>query len=134
MGNYTRTNLWLLSLVMFLMSFTTKEISTDPSLAAAKTSLTLDAYSFELPTVVNLKEISNKAFTQFFEHTHPTIIKSKPVKYKKYKRATTNSFSGINAPVKEIPALSFNIFWKDSYSKPHFLSHIHSFVFRLTPF
>ena len=56
------------------------------------------------------------------------------VKYrKKFKRVYTSSVR-LKPPVKDLDPLTVNIFTKESYSKPFFLSHLHHFLFRLTPF
>jgi hypothetical protein len=61
-------------------------------------------------------------------------VKDKVIKYRKKYKRTRNVLSAIKPPVKELPRLLFNIFPEDSYATPHFLSHLHHFLFRLTPF
>ena len=52
---------------------------------------------------------------------------------KKYKRASSVSM-GIRPHVKKIEAVLFDTRGKWTYAQPFFLSHLHSFLFRLTPF
>ncbi len=56
------------------------------------------------------------------------------VKYwKKYRRWSSVSL-GIRQPVRNIEACIFDSNGDSTYIKPFFLSHLHSFLFRLTPF
>jgi hypothetical protein len=52
---------------------------------------------------------------------------------KKYKRVSPIS-PGLRQPVRNIECLAFDITGKTTYLKPFFLSLLHSFLFRLTPF
>ena len=55
-------------------------------------------------------------------------------KYKKRFKRFYSFSTKLERPVKDIDLLPVNIFTKETYSKPHFLSHLHQFLFRLTPF
>lgn len=56
------------------------------------------------------------------------------VKYsKKFKRISSTS-PGIRQPVRELEAIEFNTNGRYNYVQPIFLSHLHSFLFRFTPF
>jgi hypothetical protein len=55
-------------------------------------------------------------------------------RYKKNYKRTITSTPRIEPPVKEIDSVTAYIYAKETYSKPHFLSHLHHFLFRLTPF
>ncbi len=133
----TKLNLLFLSMIVSLMSFASNGLNADePSRAYKYVQLaTLDCPLFHLPSITDLRELANINLFQLVEKSPETAFKSKLSKQtKKCKRIVNNIFLGLNPPVKEIDPFVFNIFWKDSYSKPHFLSHIHSFIFRLTPF
>lgn len=55
-------------------------------------------------------------------------------KYKKKYKRINSSPTRLERPVRDVENAPVNIFTKDLYSKPHFLSHLHRFLFRLTPF
>jgi hypothetical protein len=59
----------------------------------------------------------------------PKICKQK----KKYKRILPGS-STLRQPVRDIDIIPQNIYIKETYSKPFFISPLHRFLFRLTPF
>lgn len=59
----------------------------------------------------------------------PKICKQK----KKYKRILTGS-STLRPPVRDVDIIPQNIYIKETYSKPFFISPLHRFLFRLTPF
>lgn len=59
----------------------------------------------------------------------PKICKQK----KKYKRILPGS-STLRQPVRNIDIIPQNIYIKETYSKPFFVSPLHRFLFRLTPF
>ena len=133
----TKLNLLFLSMIVSLMSFASNGLNADePSRAYKYVQLaTLYCPLFHFPSITDLRELANINLFQLVEKSPETAFKSKLSKQtKKCKRIVNNIFLGLNPPVKEIDPFVFNIFWKDSYSKPHFLSHIHSFIFRLTPF
>ena len=52
---------------------------------------------------------------------------------KKHKRMLPAS-STLRQPAREMDIIPQNIYLKETYSKPHFLSQLHRFLFRLTPF
>jgi hypothetical protein len=137
MGNYTKINLLFLSILVLLMSFTAKDEETEsPNNASTYINAgSLNYYTFSVVPSIGLKSLINIPASQIFEDATKSELKTTFVKQrKKCKRLVNSLCSGIQPPVKEIDPAEFNIFWKDSYSKPYFLSHIHSFVFRLTPF
>lgn len=59
----------------------------------------------------------------------PKICKQK----KKYKRILPGS-STLRPPVRDVDIIPQNIYIKETYSKPFFVSPLHRFLFRLTPF
>ena len=59
----------------------------------------------------------------------PKICKQK----KKYKRIIPGS-STLRPPVRDVDIIPQNIYIKETYSKPFFISPLHRFLFRLTPF
>ena len=60
---------------------------------------------------------------------HKSFIKYR----KKYKRISSAS-AGVRPPVRQIEANYLDLNGITTYVKPFFLSHLHSFLFRLTPF
>lgn len=66
--------------------------------------------------------------------THVTHLNKKPARCKKLFKRTVNFPSSPAPPTKEIDNASHFIPTKEIYSKPYFLSHLHHFLFRLTPF
>jgi len=80
-------------------------------------------------TIVNSSSIEKVANRKDNHHVRNTLVK-----YKKKYKITTPVFAGLKQPVKDVDPLFLYICSKETYSKPHFLSHLHHFLFRLTPF
>ena len=60
--------------------------------------------------------------------------RNKFIKYrKKFKRISSGS-SAFKTPVRFVNPISFGTHYKPTYTDPHFLSHLHLFLFRLSPF
>ncbi len=55
-------------------------------------------------------------------------------KFRKKSKKLPSYSTRIKAPTREIDPITLCINSKETYSKPHFLSHLHHFLFRLTPF
>lgn len=136
MSNSTRINLLFLFLVVFLLSFTARKNETPLPVAAyiSHFSNFILPNTFASPPVKDFAKI--QLLTQFdLDGVQKNVhYKSKQVKYRKKFKRTSNVISGLRPPIKEAPAVIFNLFAKAGYSKPHFLSHLHHFLFRLTPF
>lgn len=74
-------------------------------------------------------------FTTKSRYTGSSVqVGKKLARYKKYYKRTITSTPRLEPPVKEIDTVTAYIYAKETYSKPHFLSHLHRFLFRLTPF
>ena len=67
-----------------------------------------------------------------FEIDELLVTKMYKIK-KKYKRVVPGS-SMLRQPVRDVDILPVNIYIKETYSKPFFVSPLHRFLFRLTPF
>jgi hypothetical protein len=61
------------------------------------------------------------------------IQKKTPGYKKKYKRIFSPDYT-LRPLVREIDNTFRNIYFEESYSKPHFILPLHRFLFRLTPF
>ncbi|RYZ47794.1 MAG: hypothetical protein EOO14_23045 [Chitinophagaceae bacterium] len=70
----------------------------------------------------------------FFSFEIEELLVTKMYKIKKkYKRVVPGS-SMLRQPVREVDIIPLNIYIKETYSKPFFVSPLHRFLFRLTPF
>lgn len=83
----------------------------------------------------SLEESSDHLFhcelaSSFVEQSH--FKNTFKYKRKKYKRVFSSL--SLRAPVREVEVLPLNIHVSESYSKPHFLSPLHRYLFMLTPF
>lgn len=61
-------------------------------------------------------------------------IKNQFVSYKKKFKRWRPAFSGFKVPAKAVASVAYSDSLKNNYIKPDFLSHLHNFLFRLTPF
>ena len=137
MGSSTKFNLLLITIVsLFLMSFSSESIKT----------ATLPGEPYFLPNNLSSPYYTSSVANHFNTFVNPLFseqiasvksridLQSKSVKYKtKCKRAVPSS-AGLKQPVKVIDPSWLYLRSKETYSKPHFLSHLHRFLFRLTPF
>lgn len=80
-------------------------------------------------TTISLPVTAKKGFTG-----SDFLFGKKLARYKKNYKRTITSTPRVEPPVKEIDSVTAYIYAKETYSKPHFLSHLHRFLFRLTPF
>jgi hypothetical protein len=138
MISYTKFNLLLIT-ILALMSLSVKASDIKTSSLSAACNIFSSVHHFSPETLStpraahenfgakNNIEINEIAPKQIGQNHHLTGYR------KKFKR-TSNVFSGIKPPVKDLPPLAFNVPANTIYNKPHFLSHLHRFLFRLTPF
>lgn len=123
--------LFLPLVIVFLMSFL-KDLQAQPSAATlVSVPAAVAEHEFYSEQNISLKQIIDEVS----ERTVLDQNVNKPqVKYcKKYKRWSSIS-AGIRPPVKNIESQVFCWSGNSTYIKPFFLSHLHSFLFRLTPF
>lgn len=136
MENWKKFYLFILSLLVFSQGLLAEEHITGAT-PVANDRLTTHLISL-FPAKTNLfsqpAEITIDDARVDFEPHYDYSFRKTVLKYKKkIKRAYTFS-TRLKHPVKEIDIVAINIFTKESYSKPFFLSHLHHFLFRLTPF
>ena len=138
MSRHTKFTLLFLSIFIVLgMSFTTKYILPDhPSCAHSNISYNSNTLLSSLSAPVSEfgSFVKAKYDVNPYIFSHGKHWRDKQFKFKKKFKRSLPAFSGINVPSRIIEPVPFNIFLKTSYSKPHFLSHLHHFLFRLTPF
>lgn len=127
--------LLLTILGLFLMSINKKNTK-DSSALSYNLYSNLDNYDLKLKsfteatTIFDIKTLITKDNLDF-KKAH---FKNKQFQYRKKYKRWLPGFTGFKPPVKYIQVTPFNIYLKANYSKPHFLSHLHHFLFRLTPF
>ena len=136
MSKRTWLHLLLTGMVTLLMSFSTedKAISALPDSDYYAAIIENASDAFDLTISENFRFATNSVLIYSFDEANDKELKTRLFKGKKKYKRILNNFSEVKSPVRDNPPVSFNIFWKDLYSKPHFLSHIHHFLFRLTPF
>ncbi|WP_207494483.1 hypothetical protein [Aridibaculum aurantiacum] len=61
-------------------------------------------------------------------------VSKKVSKFKKKIKRASSAFSGFRQPVRDVESIYVLTRSTINYTKPHFLSHLHHFLFRLTPF
>ncbi len=129
-SNLKRLYLLLPLITVFLMSFEHKSIKKEMSVDTCFPSVYLSSvFPFPLVIETGLREIDEEVDSQ----TAVSGVKKGHIKYKKkFKRPQVSI--GIRPPAKDIERVDFNSTSKPTYSKPYFLSHLHHFLFRLTPF
>lgn len=135
MGKFTRLSLLLVLVITCLSSLKGR--------AAGPSAFHVAPYSFSY-------FISHSSPFLCFEHRKNTILHGKLHTHasspeeetsrvdrhrtkKKIKR-WSQPFPELKPPVKHVELIPFNVFSKIHYSKPHFLSQLHAFLFRFTPF
>jgi hypothetical protein len=138
MISYTRFHLLLIN-ILALMSLSVKgsDIKTSSLSAACNTFSAVLHFSretlspprgerdnFATRNNIECNEIASK---QIGQNYHLTGYR------KKFKR-TSNAFSGIKPPIKDLSPVAFNLSSNATYNRPYFLSHLHHFLFLLTPF
>jgi hypothetical protein len=135
MGNFTKPGLLFFAILsMFLMSFNSESI---------KTATPSDAFDYSVNTV-SLSSLASSSATDFNAITNIISTetaasfnhgcKGKLEKLKKKYRRAIHTFSGIKQPVRQVELQLPSIYSKEIYTEPYFLSHLHRFLFRLTPF
>lgn len=137
MGNSTKSNLLFLFLVVLLCSFTFKDTETrNPSSAPNSLSNSLTPFHTRSGSSVIQEETFNSAEnTLLTPESRGTLhVKDKLIKYRKKYKRTSNVYSGIRPPSRVVSPVVFSLFSKETYTTPHFLSHLHHFLFRLKPF
>lgn len=134
MGSYTKLNLLLITIVsMFLMSFDSGSI---------KTTAPSDTFDYSVNDLSSFPLASSSAtylnlITNLSVENAATVnphFNDKFDKLKKKYRRSIHSYAGIKHPVRQIEQRLQYISSNETYSKPHFLSHLQHFLFRLTPF
>jgi hypothetical protein len=126
-----RYHLLLLSLlVAFVTSFTVtvNEANLSSAFLSISSASAENDHSTENSILANVDDVAIQQ-TILSSNLHHSFTKWR----KKYKRLSSAS-AGIRLPVKHIETIAFDINAKDFYIKPFFLSRLHSFLFRLTPF
>jgi hypothetical protein len=86
-------------------------------------------------TAGNYHLVADKSFIQSPESV-PQMIRhnTRQLNYRKKLKRWIQLFSGIRPPVKDAEQSCFYLSLKHGYNTPYFLSHLHAFLFRLTPF
>ncbi|HUC82274.1 MAG TPA: hypothetical protein VMR70_15320 [Flavisolibacter sp.] len=89
-------------------------------------------------TKQSLKTFSTNPFQSYFfdeDAASPEAqLMNKIVRYKKKYKRTISSSCAPRPVVREVDRIPQNIYIKETYSKPFFVSPLHRFLFRLTPF
>lgn len=135
MNNFTRIALLFFALISFchpLLAETATDASlnnTNPASAAFLREIFKKSNS-QLSLTTN--SIAVHSVDQDDECQELSMERDEARKKRKYKRALTSSAT-FRQPVKEI-IVSLPIDGTESYTTPHFVSHLHRFLFRLTPF
>jgi len=115
-----------------MMSFKPTDIQMQSSaaqlLSLPPTLVESEFYSEQNATLHKLiDEVGEKTFIGQIYH-------APQLKYKKKYRRWSSVSLGIRQPVRNLEARIFDSGGNTVYIKPFFLSHLHSFLFRLTPF
>jgi hypothetical protein len=138
MGNFTRPFL-LLSTIMaiMMMSFKAESINKySPTAACKPFSFANSSFPDTLAHVISTDAISAKTLldneTAFDQEK--SRFKNKQLKFRKKFKRLPQGLTGFRPPVKNVESARFNLFSISTYNKPYFLSHLHYFLFRLTPF
>lgn len=137
MGNSTKSGLLFFFMVVFLSSFSlkNKEMQIKPPAPNSLSASTISFHSISNGSLIYGVATFSAEETVFSKKTPLNQhVKNKLIKYRKKFKRTSNIYSGIRPPSKELPPGTFNLFSKVTYTRPHFLSHLHHFLFRLTPF
>jgi hypothetical protein len=124
--------LLLLPLVVaFLMSLVVTRVEASPSVFLSDLSSESAENGLFTKEISILPKVDDVLAQQAIQNhdLHQSLIKYR----KKYKRLSSAT-AVIRLPVKNIETIAFNINGKTSYVRPFFLSLLHSFLFRLTPF
>ncbi len=129
-SNLKKLYLFLPLITVFLMSFEHKSIKTErPVESCFSSSDVCSIFSFPPAMDTSFREIGGDPDAE----TVVSNVKKGHVKYKKkFKRPQVST--GVRPPAKDLERVDFDPSSKISYSKPYFLSHLHHFLFRLTPF
>lgn len=136
MGSYTKLNLLLITIVaMCTVSFASESIKTSSPVAAHHLfSIASYSYTASPPVVINYGITSDATFDKIDIHQNFLKLKINYISCKKKFKRATQVLQGLKLPVKNLEDVAFNIYINPVYSRPHFLSHLHYFLFRLTPF
>jgi hypothetical protein len=137
MDNSTKSNLLFFFLVLFLFSFTPKdkEIHVQSAAPNSFSTSSISFYCLSGSSVLQQQTLNCAENIVLVARRQGNVhVKDKLIKYRKKYKRTSNVCSGIRPPAKDLSPLIFNLFTKESYTTPHFLSHLHHFLFRLTPF
>lgn len=135
MGIFTKLHLLLITIVVATQISFGKEINTSiPPVFNLSLNNQTSAYSNILTNVVDDNPILNPSTLEKIVYAKKSVhFKQTLTKYKKKYRNTT-VFPGLKIPIKYLDEVSIFINSIITYSKPHFLTHLHHFLFRLTPF
>jgi hypothetical protein len=136
MGSFTKLNLlFVVILSGFFMSFEKKDVGKSVATTSCSFLFSRHSPSAGLPPATNSQIQGEKLFPDQYD-LRQEVKKGldSHFKYKKKLKRVRQAVTGVKLPVKYIEWLTFNILSKSSYNKPHFLSHLHHFLFRLTPF
>ena len=138
MISYTRFNLLLIT-ILALMSLSVKGADIKTSSLSAARNIVSTVHHFSPESVSTpLSEYENFAARnniEFDEVAPKQIAQNYHLTgYRKKFKRTSNVFSGIKPPIKDLSPVAFNVSSNITYNRPYFLSHLHRFLFRLTPF
>lgn len=137
MGNYTRINLLFVTILsVFFMSFTIKDVER-PATSVDYHSSSFSIYSsFTTPGSCVDFQISNNSYFQDYSDLRHEYRKgfNSQFKYKKKLKRLQQSVTGLRLPVKYIEWSANDPSARCTYTKPHFLTPLHRYLFRLTPF
>ncbi|MDB5250515.1 MAG: hypothetical protein JWQ40_4909 [Segetibacter sp.] len=119
-------------ITVFLMSFEANGIKTGTpdTFCISSSSHVSSVFSFPTEIETAFRELKNNTDIE----TDVSDVKKRQVKYKKKFKRSPQVSTGIRPPAKDLESADFDSSSKTPYSKPHFLSHLHHFLFRLTPF
>jgi len=136
MGICKKSCLLVLGLLAFMhLSFAGNKASVTASAAVKQTYFRLSKAVFASPFTAGNKPLTlERSLPESFSFAVEDLLSKKVCKIKKkYKRVHPASTT-LRPPVRDIDIIPQNIYIKETYSKPHFISPLHRFLFRLTPF
>jgi hypothetical protein len=135
MTNFTRLILLFILIVLSQSSFADGFLANTPSPLPKSSFTNVDLNSFTTSPAINFRDFHNTLDVEkLLSAKQDAQYKSKLKKYKKKFKRTLTFFPAIKPPVRDVDPVSIYINSKETYSKPHFLSLLQYFLFRLTPF
>ena len=136
MKKFTKFCLLFLSLtVLSLVSSATSDIAVSASTNFSSAITGGSPFSFFTTTINEFTLLRNPLSIEDTYGSNTNVHgRVKLLHYKKKYKRIVSSYPDLKTPVKYLDIVPRSKNAKPTYSKPHFLSQLHHFLFRLTPF